>query len=86
MSSFKNRIWEDHLLPFEVIEAVVRGEVNACRLVVKNFEKYIEQTCMVTVCDENGWEHREVDESMKKVVSHKLFHAIAGKFEMLPLE
>lgn len=37
-------------------------------------EIYIEQTCMVTVCDENGWKQREVDESMKKVVSHKLFH------------
>ena len=86
MSSYKSRIWEEHLLPFEVIEAVARGEAEACRLAVKDFEKYIEKVCKVTLCGENGQEYQEVDESMKKVVSHKLFRALADKFEMLSLE
>ena len=86
MSSYRNKIWEESLLPFEVIEAVVNGDVEACQEVLMSFENYIEKVCKVPVENINGLEFMELDLSMKQSVEQKLLYAITNKFEMLPLE
>lgn len=86
MSSYRNKIWEESLLPFEVIEAVVNGDVEACQEVLMSFENYIEKVCKVPVENINGLEFMELDLSMKQAVEQKLLFAITNKFEMLPLE
>ena len=86
MSSYRNKIWGEFLLPFEVIEAVVNGDVEACQEVLMSFENYIEKVCKVSVESVNGMDFMEVDLSMKQAVEQKLLFAIANKFEMLPLE
>lgn len=86
MSSYRNKIWGEFLLPFEVIEAVVKGDVVACQEVLMNFENYIEKVCKVPVESVNGMDLMELDLSMKQAVEQKLLFAIANKFEMLPLE
>ena len=86
MSSDRNKIWGEFLLPFEVIEAVVNGDVEACQEVLMSFENYIEKVCKVPVENINGLEFMELDLSMKQAVEQKLLFAITNKFEMLPLE
>ena len=86
MSSYRNKIWEESLLPFEVIEAVVNGDAEACQEVLMSFENYIEKVCKVPVENINGLEFMELDLSMKQAVEQKLLFAIANKFAMLPLE
>ena len=86
MSSYRNKIWGEFLLPFEVIEAVVNGDVKACQEVLMSFENYIEKVCKVPVESVNGMDLMELDISMKQAVEQKLLFAIANKFEMLPLE
>ena len=86
MSSYRNKIWEESLLPFEVIEAVVNGDAEACQEVLMSFENYIEKVCKVPVENINGLEFMELDLSMKQAVEQKLLFAITNKFEMLPLE
>ena len=86
MSSYRNKIWGDFLLPFEVIEAVVNGDVEVCQEVLMSFENYIEKVCKVPVENINGLEFMELDLSMKQAVEQKLLFAITNKFEMLPLE
>ena len=86
MSSYRNKIWEESLLPFEVIEAVVNGDIEACQEVLMSFENYIEKVCKVPVENINGLEFMELDLSMKQAVEQKLLYAITNKFEMLPLE
>lgn len=86
MSSYRNKIWGEFLLPFEVIEAVVNGDVEACQEVLMSFANYIEKVCKVSVESVNGMDFMEVDLSMKQAVEQKLLFAIANKFEMLPLE
>ena len=39
MSSYRNKIWEESLLPFEVIEAVVNGDVEACQEVLRRLKR-----------------------------------------------
>jgi hypothetical protein len=86
MSSYRNKIWGEFLLPFKVIEAVVNGDVEACQEVLMSFENYIEKVCKVPVESVNGMDLMELDLSMKQAVEQKLLFAIANKFEMLPLE
>ena len=86
MSSYRNKIWGEFLLPFEVIEAVVNGDAEACQEVLMSFENYIEKVCKVPVESVNGMDLMEVDLSMKQSVEQKLLYAITNKFEMLPLE
>lgn len=86
MSNYKHKIWEESLLPFEVIEAVVKGDTSACEEVLCSFNNYIEKLCTRTTVDENGRSERRVNLDMKQAVEQKLLYAIANKFEMLPLE
>ena len=86
MSSYRNKIWEESLLPFEVIEAVVNGDVEACQEVLTSFENYIDKICKAPVDSVNGTKFMELDLSMKQAVEQKLLYAITNKFEMLPLE
>jgi|GEM_PF-3550858 len=86
MNSYRNKIWGEFLLPFEVIEAVVNGDVEACRKVLMSFENYIEKVCKVPVESVNGMNLMEVDLSMKQAIEQKLLFAITNKFEMLPLK
>ena len=86
MSRYRNKIWGEFLLPFEVIEAVVNGDVEACQEVLMSFENYIEKVCKVPVENINGLEFMELDLFMKQAVEQKLLFAITNKFEMLPLE
>ena len=86
MSSYRNKIWEESLLPFEVIEAVVNGDPEACQEVLMSFQNYIDKVCKVSVESVNGTNFMELDLSMKQSVEQKLLYAITNKFEMLPLE
>ena len=86
MSSYRNKIWGEFLLPVEVIEAVVNGDIEACQEVLMSFENYIEKVCKVPVESVNGMDLMELDLSMKQAVEQKLLFAITNKFEMLPLE
>ena len=86
MSRYRNKIWGEFLLPFQVIEAVVNGDAKACQEVLMSFENYIEKVCKVPVENINGLEFMELDLSMKQAVEQKLLFAITNKFEMLPLE
>ena len=86
MSSYRNKIWEESLLPLEVIEAVVNGDVEACQEVLMSFQNYIDKVCKVSVESVNGTNFMELDLSMKQSVEQKLLYAITNKFEMLPLE
>ena len=86
MSSYRNKIWEESLLPFEVIEAVVNGDAEACQEVLMSFQNYIDKVCKVSVESVNGMNFMELDLSMKQSVEQKLLYAITNKFEMLPLE
>ena len=86
MSSYRNKIWGEFLLPFEVIEAVVNGDAKACQEVLMSFQNYIDKVCKVTVESVNGTNFMELDLSMKQSVEQKLLYAITNKFEMLPLE
>ncbi|MGB4658967.1 MAG: helix-turn-helix domain-containing protein [Mobilitalea sp.] len=86
MSSYRNKIWEEALLPFEVIEAVVNGDVEACQEVLMSFKNYTDKICKAPVDSVNGTKFMELDLSMKQAVEQKLLYAITNKFEMLPLE
>ena len=86
MSRYRNKIWGEFLLPFEVIEAVVNGDVEACQEVLMSFQNYIDKVCKVSVESVNGTNFMELDLSMKQSVEQKLLNAITNKFEMLPLE
>ena len=86
MSSYRNKIWEESLLSFEVIEAVVNGDAEACQEVLMSFQNYIDKVCKVSVESVNGTNFMELDLSMKQSVEQKLLYAITNKFEMLPLE
>ena len=83
--SYRNKIWEENLLPFEMIEAVVRGEITACQDVLHSFERYIMKVCSEPKTSEDGKTVMELDLSMKQAVEEKLLYAISNKFEMLPL-
>ena len=86
MSSYRNKIWGEFLLPFEVIEAVVNEDAEACQEVLMSFQNYIDKVCKVSVESVNGTNFMELDLSMKQSVEQKLLNAITNKFEMLPLE
>lgn len=86
MSSYRNRLWEESLLPFEVIEAVVNGDSSACEEVLRNFYNYMEAVCTISVMNEKGCSKKRLDQNMKQAVEQKLLYAITNKFEMLPLE
>mgnify|MGYP003601051034 FL=1 len=86
MSSYRNKIWGEFLLPFEVIEAVVNGDAEACQEALMSFQNYIDKVCKVSVESVNGTNFMELDLSMKQSVEQKLLYAITNKFEMLPLE
>ena len=86
MSSYRNKIWDEFLLPFEVIETVVKGDIEACQKVLMSFENYIDKVCKAPVESVNGTKFMELDLSMKQAVEQKLLYAITNKFEMLPLE
>lgn len=68
-----------------MIEAVVRGEADACQDVLHSFESYITKVCSTPVVMEDGKKVMELDIAMKQAVEQKLLYAIANKFEMLPL-
>ncbi len=86
MSSYRNKLWEESLLPFEVIEAVVNGDSSACEEVLRNFHNYIEAVCMNPDTNVKGRSKKRLDLNMKQAVEQKLLYAITNKFEMLPLE
>ena len=86
MSSYRNKICGEFLLPFEVIEAVVNGDAEACQEALMSFQNYIDKVCKVTVKSVNGTNFIELDLFMKQAVEQKLLYAITNKFEMLPLE
>ncbi len=86
MPNYREKIWEESLLPFEVIEAVVSGDKSACDEILRNFHNYIEAVCMIPDTNENGCSKKRLDLNMKQAVEQKLLYAITNKFEMLPLE
>lgn len=86
MSSYKNKIWEESLLPLEMIEAATNGDMTACHEVLMVFENYIEKVCTMPVVGKDGQSYMELDMPMKQMIEQKLLYAIANKFEMLPLD
>lgn len=86
MSSYKKKIWEESLLPFEMIEAAANGNMAACQEVLIAFENYIEKVCMMPMVGNEGQVYMELNLPMKQMIEQKLLNAIANKFEILPLE
>lgn len=70
------------LLPFSVIEAASKGNVEAINTVLKHYEAYI--TALATRClyDENGGQHLCIDEEKRKRLEIKLITMILN-FEIV---
>lgn len=86
MSNFNEKIWEETLLPFEVIEAVISGDASVGQKVLDAFEAYIDKVCLISVTDENGMTKSKIDADMKHELQQNLLLAITNNFKMLPLE
>ena len=54
------------LLPFDVIEEAVTGDVDAINTVLRHYERYILTLSTRTLYDETGTPHLCVDEELKR--------------------
>jgi hypothetical protein len=60
------------LLPFHVIEAAARGDVEAINKVLKHYEGYIIALSTKKLYDEDGNPHVAVDNDMRRTLETKL--------------
>lgn len=63
---------ENQLLPFEVIEAAVNGDITAINSVLAHFEGYIATLATRKLYDEYGCSHRYLDPELKRRLETKL--------------
>lgn len=82
MKSNREQLWEEHLLPIELIQAVAQGEQKACHQVVADFKKYIEKVCTRKIRGEHGLSHTVVDHEMVEAIEHKLLTALACNYKI----
>lgn len=64
------------LLPFEIIEEAVTGDVDAINTVLRHYERYILTLSTRTLYDETGTPHLCVDEELKRRLETKLITKI----------
>lgn len=64
------------LLPFDVIEEAVTGDVDAINTVLRHYERYILTLSTRTLYDETGMPHLCVDEELKRRLETKLITKI----------
>lgn len=64
------------LLPFDVIEEAVTGDVDAINTVLRHYERYILTLSTRTLYDETGTPHLCVDEELKRRLETKLITKI----------
>ena len=63
---------EDHLLPFETIEAATNGDITAINSVLAHFEGYIVTLATRTLYDEHGCPFQYLDPELKRRLETKL--------------
>ena len=71
-----NKNLNNPLLPFSVISAAARGEVEAVNKVLKHYAGYIAKLSMLQYSDENGSARMYVDEELLRRLETKLIAAI----------
>jgi len=69
---------QNHLIPYPVIEAAVRGETDAVNAVIRHYSGYIATLCKRTGRDRNGNICTYVDEELRRRLETKLIIAILG--------
>ena len=71
-----NRNRNTPLLPFPVISAAAKGDVEAVNKVLKHYAGYIAKLSMLQYSDENGSARMYVDEELRRRLETKLIAAI----------
>lgn len=69
------------ILPFAVIVLATHGDIAAINRMLKHFEQYIIRLSQVTVIDDYGVPHLQVEDEIKRSLETKLITAIF-KFEL----
>ena len=67
MKKYKNK-----LLPFHVISAATKGDIEAIGLILAHYDRYISALCTRKMIDENGNIHSYVDEEMRNCLKVRL--------------
>ena len=67
MKTYKNK-----LLPFHVISAATKGDIEAIGLILAHYDRYISSLCTRKMIDENGNVHSYVDEEMRNCLKIRL--------------
>lgn len=71
MTKIGNRV-----LPFSVIAAATKGNVDAINMVLKHYEGYIARLSLRKLYDETGNSYMVVDEDMRRRLETKLITKI----------
>ena len=77
-----NKIPEENLLPFEVIEAATQGDSEALAKVLEHFHGYILKMSMRYYRDENNQSYQSIDEELKRRIECRLITQLVQKFEI----
>ena len=67
---------ERGLLPFPVILAATKGDPDAMKIVVQNYQSYIANLSMKKIRDENGNTYWGIDEDLRERLQTKLMQAV----------
>ena len=57
--------YNNKLLPFHVISAATKGDIEAIGLILAHYDRYIATLCTRKMTDANGDVHSYVDEEMR---------------------
>lgn len=77
-----NKHTEEYLLPFDVIQAAVKGEPEALAKVLKHFEGYIVKMSTRIFYDEFGQSYYQSDPELKQRIECRLIAQIVQKFKL----
>lgn len=77
----KSNIPAEKLLPFEIIEAATKGDLDALAAVLNHFEGYIASRSTRIFYDEFGRSYHCVDQELKQRIENKLTARIIQKFK-----
>jgi len=64
--------YNSKLLPFHVISAATKGDIEAIGLILAHYDRYIATLCTRKVIDGNGNVHSYVDEEMRNRLKIRL--------------
>jgi hypothetical protein len=64
------------LVPFEIIKAAKKNDIEAAEAIKKQYEGYIARLCMQSYEDENGKIHTYPDEDLRYFAENALYAAI----------